>query len=96
MTLVRLAATEARGVVHVAGPERVSRFALMRRVAAALGLDPALVLANRQSDAPALEPRPADVSLDSERLIALLPGLERPSIEEAVARMHRSTRDARP
>jgi dTDP-4-dehydrorhamnose reductase len=73
----------------VGGPERVSRFVMMRRVAAALGLDPALVRANRQSDVAAPEPRPADVSLDSERLVALLPGLERPAIEEAVARMHR-------
>jgi dTDP-4-dehydrorhamnose reductase len=87
--LVLLAATEARGVLHVAGPERVSRFEMMRRVAGALGLDRALVRANRQSDNEAPEPRPADVSLDSERLLAVLPDLERPSIEEAVARMHR-------
>jgi dTDP-4-dehydrorhamnose reductase len=93
LALVRLAATEARGVVHVAGPERVSRFELMRRVAVALGLDPALVRANRQNDVPTPESRPADVSLDCERLIALLPGLERPCIEEAVARMHRLSSD---
>jgi dTDP-4-dehydrorhamnose reductase len=89
LALARLAATEARGVVHVAGRERASRFDLMRRVAAALDLDPALVRANRQSDVQGPEPRPADVSLDSERLVALLPGLDRPSIEQAVARMHR-------
>jgi hypothetical protein len=65
----------------------------MRRVAVALGLDPTLVRANRQSDVPASEPRPADVSLDCERLIAVLPGLERPSIEAAVARMHRLSPD---
>jgi dTDP-4-dehydrorhamnose reductase len=92
--LVRLGPSAAHGVVHVAGPERVSRFAMMRRVAAALGLDPAFVRANRQADVAAPEPRPADVSLDSERLLALLPGLERPSIEEAVARMHRGALDA--
>jgi dTDP-4-dehydrorhamnose reductase len=92
LALVRLATMEARGVVHVGGPERVSRFDLMRRVAGALGLDPSLVRANRQSDAPAPEPRPADVSLDCERLVALLPSLGRPSIEEAVARMHRAHR----
>jgi dTDP-4-dehydrorhamnose reductase len=88
--LARLAVGDARGLVHVAGRERVSRFVLMRRVAAALGLDPELVRANRQGDdtAAGAEPRPADVSLDAERLDALLPGLERPSIEEAVARMH--------
>ena len=86
--LARLAGSDARGLVHVAGRERVSRFALMRRVAGALGLDPALVRANRQADVPAPEARPADVSLDTERLARLLPGLERPSIEEAVVRMH--------
>jgi dTDP-4-dehydrorhamnose reductase len=85
--LARLAASDARGLVHVAGRERVSRFTLMRRVAGALGLDPALVRANRLADAPAAEPRPADASLDTERLSALLPGLERPTIEEAVAAM---------
>jgi dTDP-4-dehydrorhamnose reductase len=88
--LTRLAAGEARGLVHVAGRERLSRFILMRRVAAALGLDPDLVRAHRQVDAvgAGAETRPADVSLDSERLDALLPGFERASIEEAVARMH--------
>jgi dTDP-4-dehydrorhamnose reductase len=86
--LARLAMLDARGLVHVGGTERVSRHDLLRRVAEALGLDPSLVRANRQADAPAPEPRPADVSLDTERLIALLPDLERPQIEEAVARMH--------
>ena len=74
--------------MHVGGRERVSRFALMQRVARARGLDPALVRANRLADAPGPEPRPADVSLDTGRLAALLPDLARPSIEEAVAMMH--------
>jgi dTDP-4-dehydrorhamnose reductase len=87
--LARLAATEARGLVHVAGAERMSRFTLMRRVAGGLGLDSSLVRANRQGDHPSPEPRPADVSLDSERLVALLPGLSRPPIEEAVVAMDR-------
>jgi dTDP-4-dehydrorhamnose reductase len=87
--LVRLTALEARGLVHLAGRFRLSRFELMWRVAQVLRFDPALVRANRRRDAPGAEPRPADVSLDTERLIALLPDLERPSVEEAVARMHR-------
>jgi dTDP-4-dehydrorhamnose reductase len=82
--LTRLAGSEARGLVHVAGPERLSRFALMRRVVDALGMDTALVRANRRADAPSAEPRPADVSLDTERLISLCPDLRRPSVEEAV------------
>jgi dTDP-4-dehydrorhamnose reductase len=86
--LARLAGAEARGLVHLAGRERMSRFVLMRRVAEALGLDPALVRANRLADAAEPEPRPADVSLDTERLTALLPNLVRPSVEEAVRLMH--------
>jgi dTDP-4-dehydrorhamnose reductase len=86
--LAGLAVSRASGLVHVSGIERVSRFELMRRVAAALKLDPALVQGNRQRDAPGSGPRPADVSLDSERLGGLLPDLKRPTIEEAVARLH--------
>lgn len=82
--LARLLAADATGLLHAAGAERVSRFALMRRAASALRLDPTLVRANRRADAPGPEPRPADVSLDTSRLAALLPGLHRPSIEQAI------------
>ncbi len=82
--LAALAKNHAVGVVHVAGPERVSRYELMQRVALALGLDSQLVRANRQQDAGLAEPRPADVSLDTSRLASLLPDLERPSIEAAL------------
>ena len=85
--LVALARQESTGVVHVGGAERVSRYELMRRVATALGFDPALVIANRRSDVELPEPRPADVSLDTSRLVRLLPELHRPSIEEAVRRL---------
>jgi len=83
--LVRLAESGASGVVHVGGRERLSRYDLARRAAAALGFDPALILANRQRDATFPEPRPADVSLDTTRLAALLPGLDRPPVERAVS-----------
>lgn len=84
--LTRLVESDAKGLVHVAGLERVSRFDLMRRVAAALGLDPALVLPNRQCDVPSPEPRPADVSLATARLVSLLPDFPRPTIEDAASR----------
>ena len=83
--LARLAESDATGLLHVAGRERVSRFELMSRSALALGLDPGLVRGNRQSDAGLTEPRPADVSLNTDQLAALLPDLARPLIEEAVA-----------
>ena len=72
------------GLIHVAGHERVSRFDLVRRAASAAGLDPSLVRANRQSDVVLVEPRPADISLDTSRLAALFPDLRRPTIEEAM------------
>jgi dTDP-4-dehydrorhamnose reductase len=82
--LVRLAESEATGIIHAAGPERVSRFELMRRAAAALEADADLVRANRRADAPSLEPRPADVSLDTSRLRALFPDCVLPTIEDAL------------
>jgi dTDP-4-dehydrorhamnose reductase len=84
--LVLLAESDARGIVHVAGRERLSRHELMLRAAGALGLDARLVRANLRADVPNLEARPADLSLDTSRLVELLPDLERPSIETALGR----------
>jgi dTDP-4-dehydrorhamnose reductase len=82
--LVRLAECGPGGIVHVAGRERVSRFELMRRVAGVLGIDPTLVRSNRREEVSLAEPRPADVSLKTARLEAILPDLHRPSIEGAI------------
>jgi dTDP-4-dehydrorhamnose reductase len=83
--LSRLLDAEHSGVVHLGGAERLSRFALIQRIVRALGLNDTLVLANRQTDVTFDEPRPADVSLDTTRLLEWLPNLERPSIEKSVA-----------
>ncbi len=83
--LVRLAESETRGMIHVGGPERLSRFELMSRAAAALGIDPTLVRPNRRADVPFAEPRPADVSLDSSRLNRLFPDLNCLQVENALA-----------
>jgi dTDP-4-dehydrorhamnose reductase len=83
--LTRLVAMQVDGIVHVAGAERMSRHALMLRSAKALGLDTNLVRANQRAQAASAEPRPADVSLDTSRLMSLLPDLNRPTIEQALA-----------
>ena len=85
--LVALAGSDFRGVVHVGGVERLSRYELMSRVARGLGFDPSLVHANSRADAAFAEPRPADLSLDTSRLAALFPDLGRPPVEEAVRAM---------
>ena len=83
--LIKLAESDVSGLYHVAGPERVSRFELMRRAASTLHLDTSLVLPNRRADANLPEPRPADVSLDTTKLAAAFPDLRRPSIEEVLS-----------
>jgi dTDP-4-dehydrorhamnose reductase len=83
--LARLIETDIAGVLHVAGPERMSRYDLMVRVAVAMGLDPSLVRPGKQSDVPSPEPRPADVSLATEKLVELFPDLIRSSIEEVAS-----------
>lgn len=82
--LTRLADSDATGLVHVGGKERLSRYQLMLRAAGALGLETRLISANRRADAVFPEPRPADCSLKTGRLESLLPGLDRPEVEEAV------------
>ena len=86
--LVALVRSDTRGILHVGGRERLSRFELMSRTARTLGLDAALVQANSRADTVFDEPRPADLSLDTRRLAGLLPEIERPTVEEAIRRMY--------
>jgi len=73
--LLALARSDLTGVIHVAGPERLSRYELIARCAALLGVrDPVLVPASRVSAA-SPEPRPADLSLAAERFVAMFPQL---------------------
>jgi dTDP-4-dehydrorhamnose reductase len=67
-----LAQTEHRGVLHVGGPERVSRVDMGRLVAAALSCSDAAIVAVPRSAAPSPEPRPRDVSLDSAKYRTLM------------------------
>ncbi|MCP3918233.1 MAG: sugar nucleotide-binding protein [bacterium] len=74
--LIELAHLEQRGVLHVAGPDRVSRLELGMAVLEAMGIAEsdaaAMVHAACQSDVAAAAPRPCDVSLDAGRARALL------------------------
>jgi dTDP-4-dehydrorhamnose reductase len=83
--LVRLAESDATGIIHAGGPERVSRLELMLRAARALGADATLLRGNCRTDTSVDERRPADVSLDTSLLRAVLPEFVLPTIEEALA-----------
>lgn len=71
--LIALAHTAATGLIHVAGPQRLSRYELVAQAAALLGIaEPRLERISRL-DIPAAEPRPADLSLVGRRFATLLP-----------------------
>lgn len=68
----RLLAQGARGVLHLAGDERVSKFEFATRLAAGFGLPAGAVAAARSADAGLAAPRPRDMSLSSAKARALL------------------------
>lgn len=82
--LVQLAKSQAAGILHIGGPERMSRWEMGRRLAEAMNGDPAQLVAGRQRDAQLTEPRPRDVSLDSSRWRGLFPQHPWPSWNEAM------------
>jgi len=71
-----------RGIVHIGGTQRVSRFELISRSAKALGLDLGLVRRALAAETSMPEPRPQDVSLSTDKLQKLLPNRVFRSIEE--------------
>lgn len=70
--LLELASEDIEGVLHLAGNDILDRLELVRRIAAWLGLDPALAVANDPTDLPGRAPRPRDVSFNNARARALL------------------------
>ena len=54
----------APAVVHLGGPERLSRYDIGLMASRVFGFDAELLLPARVADAPPLAPRPTDVSLD--------------------------------
>lgn len=69
-TCARVAGTDLRGVMHVGGPESLSRYAMGQRVARAIGAPAHLLEMASRTELASPEPRPRDTSLDSPRHIA--------------------------
>jgi dTDP-4-dehydrorhamnose reductase len=82
--LLAIARADFGGLLHLGGPERMSRLEMGRRIAAALGLDASSIVPGRRDLPPPSEPRPRDVSLDSRRWRALFPDQAWPTLEEAL------------
>jgi dTDP-4-dehydrorhamnose reductase len=81
--LLALVSSDFTGLIHIGGPERLSRYDMGRRLAAAYGLAASLVQPIPQSSVPAPERRPRDVSLDARLWRSLFPKQWWPSLEDA-------------
>jgi dTDP-4-dehydrorhamnose reductase len=86
--LISLARSGYTGVLHIGGPERMSRLVMVERVARCLGLPGGTIVAVNRSSAGFAEPRPRDCSLDSSRWRQLFPGHAWPNLERAIAQMY--------
>ena len=84
--LLQLARSPSPGVLHLGGPERMSRLEMGRRLAAWLGVSGSQLVSGLRREAQG-EPRPRDVSLDSSLWRQRFPDLARPRFEEALAEM---------
>jgi dTDP-4-dehydrorhamnose reductase len=71
------------GILHLGGPERISRHALGLGVAHAFGLSAEGISATTHAERPPLAPRPRDACLDSARTRATL-GWEPRPLEAAI------------
>jgi dTDP-4-dehydrorhamnose reductase len=92
--LVAIADSNVGGIVHLGGPERMSRVEMGVRLARFLGIRAAgIEPASRQTAGG--EPRPRDVSLDSTRWRQQFPTILSPRFEEALAGMGLIISDAR-
>jgi dTDP-4-dehydrorhamnose reductase len=73
--LVALATGELTGIVHVAGPERLSRYEMGERFAAALGVQKPNLVGISRTELATTEPRPQDLSLDGSRFAKDFPSV---------------------
>ncbi len=71
--LIALARSDLCGTIHVAGPERLSRFDLIAQAAAMLKLDMSLLARCSRLSVSSPEPRQEDLSLDGTKFLELFP-----------------------
>ncbi len=85
--LLAVARSDYTGILHVGGPERISRLEMGRRLAESWGLDASPIIATDRDAVPATEPRPRDVSLDSSRWRSTFPEMPWPCLEDALRKV---------
>jgi dTDP-4-dehydrorhamnose reductase len=85
--LLAVADSDAAGILHLGGPERMSRLEMGQRLARLLGKDERLCQAASRSDVMAGEPRPRDTSLDCSLWQQMMHDFPRPEYEESLRAM---------
>uniref|UniRef100_B8HYA7 dTDP-4-dehydrorhamnose reductase n=1 Tax=Cyanothece sp. (strain PCC 7425 / ATCC 29141) TaxID=395961 RepID=B8HYA7_CYAP4 len=75
-----------KGILHLGGQERLSRYQFGQQMVEVLQLDPTLLKPCHQADVPMAAPRPRDVCLDSSLAYSL--GYVTRSIREELERLH--------
>lgn len=75
---------DAKGILHLGGPDRLSRYDMGLKLARHLGANAKVIEPARQADLAAPEPRPSDVSLDSTKWRTMRPGLPWTTFEETL------------
>ncbi len=82
--LIEIATSNASGVLHLGGPERMSRLEMGQRLAAHLRISAPVIESVSRTTA-AGEPRPRDTSLDSTHWRGLFPNSPWPNFETALS-----------
>lgn len=85
--LLALCRAGVTGLLHLGGPERLSRFEMGQRLAAYLGCDPAALVPTPRDSVAAPEPRPRDISLDASRWRQVSPDVPWLKLEDALDEM---------
>lgn len=76
--IVALVERQESGVIHVAGPDVMTRPDFARKIAEAFGLDTSLIVGRSTAELAQVAPRPLHGGLRTPRLDKLLPGLLHP------------------
>jgi len=71
-------------ILHMSGPERISRVELGRKIAAALGLDANAIVSCSRASVPSVVPRPHDISLSAAKIFGVL-GMKTRPIDDGLA-----------
>jgi dTDP-4-dehydrorhamnose reductase len=85
--LLDLVVSDRTGVWNVGGPKRFSRYEFGLRLACHLGLPGGLIQPMSRLESPAIEPRPADLSLDSSKSRQAFPSWQTGLLEESLKEM---------